>query len=67
MRDGVMPALKAARTALTCPRVNETMDNFACGLSLNDNRFEIDSSGVIAWTFGGNLPRFGERAKRRRR
>jgi hypothetical protein len=30
--DGLMPALNAARTALTCPRVNETVATSACCL-----------------------------------
>jgi hypothetical protein len=28
--DGLMPALSAARTALTCPRFNETFATSAC-------------------------------------
>jgi hypothetical protein len=30
--DGLMPALNAARTALTCPRVNETVAASTCCL-----------------------------------
>jgi len=49
--------LKAARTALTCPRVNETVANAACRLSLDDDRFGIGTSGAFACTLGSNLPR----------
>ena len=55
MRDGVMPTLKAARTALICPLVNEAVS--ACRLTLDDKRFGIDASGVVARIPGGNLPR----------
>jgi hypothetical protein len=57
IRDGVIPALKAARTALTCPRVNETVANAACRLSLDDDRFGIGTSLAFACTLGSNLPR----------
>jgi hypothetical protein len=57
MRDGDMPALKAARTALTCPRVNETVANSACRLSFDGDRFGIDPSGVFGRMLGWNLPR----------
>src|SRR5215472_10447404 len=33
MREGVMPALKVARTALTWPRVNATLDSSGCPCS----------------------------------
>ena len=55
--DGLMPALSAARTALTCPRVNETFATSACRLSLDDNCFRTGSSVGFGWTVGGNLPR----------
>ena len=32
INDGLMPALNAARTALTCPRVNETVATSTCRL-----------------------------------
>jgi hypothetical protein len=57
IRDGVMPALEAARTALICPRVSETVAKSACRLFLDDERFNTGSSGVFAWTLGGDLPR----------
>src|SRR6516164_8241464 len=40
MREGVIPALKAARTALTCPRVNATLGSCGC-------RRSGDSSVVV--------------------
>src|SRR5262245_3610408 len=40
MREGVIPALKAARTALTWPRVNATLDSSGC-------RRSGDSSVVV--------------------
>src|ERR1700692_287487 len=55
--DGLIPALVAARTALTCPRVNETFDTSACRLSLDDHCFRTGSSVGFGWTRGGNLPR----------
>ena len=57
IRDGVMPALKAARTALICPRGSETVAKSACCLFLADERFDTGSSGVFACTLGGGLPR----------
>jgi hypothetical protein len=53
--DGVMPASKAARTALTCPRANETFVNSARRLSFDDDR--SGSTGGFGLTLGGNLPR----------
>jgi hypothetical protein len=38
--DGLMPALNAARTALTCPRVN-VVGSTCRGLSIGDERFVI--------------------------
>jgi hypothetical protein len=55
--DGLIPALVAARTALTCPRVNETFDTSACRLSLDDHCFRTGSSVGFGWTRGDNLPR----------
>jgi hypothetical protein len=52
--DGLIPALSAARTALTCPRVNESS---ACPLSLDDDCFATGSSVGFGWALGGNLPR----------
>src|SRR5215831_2972404 len=43
MREGVIPALKAARTALTWPRVNATLGS--CGY-----RRSGDSSVVVDWS-----------------
>ena len=40
MREGVIPAFKAARTALTWPRVNATLGSFGC-------RRSGDSSVVV--------------------
>ena len=64
---GVIPALKAARTAFTCPRVNETSATWACRrLSLDGDRFGAGSGRTFnrwckvcksASTAGGNLPR----------
>jgi len=54
--DGVMPALKDARTALTCPRVNEIVVNSARRLSFDDDG-RSGSTGGLGLTFGGNLPR----------
>ena len=53
--DGVMPALKDARTALTCPRVNETVVNSGWRLFFDDDR--SGSSGGFGLMLGGNLPR----------
>jgi hypothetical protein len=55
--DGLMPALSAARTALTCPGVSETVATSARRLSLDDDRFATDSPGAPGWPLGGNLPR----------
>jgi hypothetical protein len=55
--DGLIPALSAARTALTCPRVNETFPNSACRLSLDDDCFGTGSSVEFGRTLGSNLPR----------
>ena len=64
---GAMPALKAARTAFTCPRVNETSATWACRrLSVGGDRFGTRSGRTSnrwrkvcksASTPGGNLPR----------
>jgi hypothetical protein len=56
MSDGLMPALSAARTALICPRVNETVATSA-RRCLDDDRFATDPSGVFGWPLGGSLPR----------
>jgi hypothetical protein len=55
--DGLIPALVAARTALTCPRVNETFATSVCPLCLDDDCFVTGSSIGFGWAFGGNLPR----------
>jgi hypothetical protein len=55
--DGLIPALSAARTALTCPRVNETFASSACRLSLDDDYLRTGSSVGFGWTLGDNLPR----------
>jgi hypothetical protein len=55
--DGLIPALSAARTALTCPRVNETFATSACCLSLDDDCFATGSSVGFGSALGGNLPR----------
>jgi hypothetical protein len=55
--DGLMPALSAARTALTCPRVNETFATLACRLCLDDDCFAAGSFVGFGWALGGNLPR----------
>jgi hypothetical protein len=55
--DGLMPALSAARTALTCPRVNETFAASVCPLCLDDDCFAADSFVGFGWALGGNLPR----------
>jgi hypothetical protein len=50
-----MPALNAARTALICPTVNETVATSTCRLwSVRDDRFGTDSSDS---TLGGDMPR----------
>jgi len=53
IRDGVIPALYAAWTALICPRVNEPVGN-STGPLRHDARF--GSSGGFGSTFGRNLP-----------
>jgi hypothetical protein len=55
--DGLIPALVAARTALTCPRVNETFAISVCPLCLDDDCFATGSSVGFGWALGGNLPR----------
>ena len=54
IRDDLMPALNAARTAFTCPRVNETVAASTCrlweDLSVRDER-------LVVCSVGGNLPR----------
>jgi hypothetical protein len=55
--DGLIPALVAARTALTCPRVNETFATSVCPLCLDDDCFATGSSVGFGWALGGNLPR----------
>jgi hypothetical protein len=55
--DGLTPALSAARTALSCPRVNETVVTSARRLSPDDDCFRTGSSVAFGWTLGGNLPR----------
>ena len=53
--DGLMPALKAARTALICPRVSDTVATSPCRrCSVREDRFGTDSS---AWPIAGALPR----------
>ena len=53
-----MPALSAARTALTCPRVNETFVASACSLSLDDDCIGTDASVELGQTLvGSNRPR----------
>jgi hypothetical protein len=50
-----MPALKAARTALICPRVSDTVPGSSCRLwSVREDRFGTDSS---TWPIDGDLPR----------
>jgi hypothetical protein len=52
IRDGVMPALKAARTALTCPRVNETATGSGCrfagGLSVGMDHLPLRFASASA-------------------
>jgi hypothetical protein len=55
--DGLIPALVAARTALTCPRVNETFATSVCPLCLDDDCFATGSSVGFGWALGGNRPR----------
>src|SRR6202023_3833292 len=55
--DGLMPALSAARTALTCPRVNETFATLACRWSFDGDCFRTDSSVEFGWMLGSNRPR----------
>jgi hypothetical protein len=55
--DGLIPALVAARTALTCPRVNETFATSVCSLCLDDDCFATGSFVGFGWALGGNLPR----------
>jgi hypothetical protein len=55
--DGLIPALVAARTALTCPRVNEDFMTSACPLSLDGDCFWTDASFAVGHALGGNLPR----------
>jgi hypothetical protein len=56
--DGLMPALSAARTALTWPRVNETFATSACSLCLDDDCFGTDASVELGQTLvGSNRPR----------
>src|SRR5207237_6749320 len=55
--DDLIPALVAARTALTCPRVNETFAISVCPLCLDDDCFATGSSVGFVSALGGNLPR----------
>jgi hypothetical protein len=55
--DGLIPALVAARTALTCPRVNETFATSACRWSFDGDCFRTDSSVGFGWMLGNNRPR----------
>jgi hypothetical protein len=65
--DGLIPALVAARTALTlvaartaltCPRVNEDFTTSACPLSLDGDCFWTDASFAVGHTLvGSNRPR----------
>ena len=56
--DGLMPALSAARTALTWPRVNETFATSACSLCFDDDCFGTDASVELGQTLvGSNRPR----------
>jgi hypothetical protein len=56
--DGLIPALVAARTALTCPRVNEDFTTSACPLSLDGDCFWTDASFAVGHTLvGSNWPR----------
>src|SRR5260370_19417397 len=55
--DGLIPALVAARTALTCPRVNETFVASACPLCLDGDCFWTGSSVGFGSALAGNLPR----------
>lgn len=54
IKDGLMPALNAARTALICPRGNETVATSCRLWSVRDDRFGTDSSNS---PLGGDLPR----------
>src|SRR5262249_18962147 len=55
MREGVIPALKAARTALTWPRVNATLGSCGCRRS-GDSSVVVDCSdarcSVPIWVVG---------------
>jgi hypothetical protein len=55
--DGLIPALVAARTALTCPLVNETFAPSACRWSFDGDCFRTDSSVGFGWMLGNNRPR----------
>jgi hypothetical protein len=56
--DGLMPALSAARTALTWPRVNETFATSVCSLCLDDDCFGTGASVELGKTLvGSNRPR----------
>ena len=55
IREGVMPALKAARTAFTCPRVNESATASGChlgegleGLSVGEDRLPLRFASASA-------------------
>jgi hypothetical protein len=54
IKGGLMPALNAARTALICPRGNETVATSCRLWSVRDDRFGTDSSNS---PLGGDLPR----------
>ena len=54
IKDGLMPALNAARTALICPRGNETVATSCRLWSVRDDRFGTDSSNS---PLGGDLLR----------
>jgi hypothetical protein len=56
--DGLIPALVAARTALTRPRVNEAFTTSACPLSLDGDCFWTDASFAVGHALvGSNRPR----------
>ena len=55
--DGLMPALTAARTAFTCPRVNEIFANSACRWSFDGDCFRTNSSVEFGGMLGSNRPR----------
>jgi hypothetical protein len=60
MRDGVMPALKAARTALSCPRVNEAVRISDCRLRTVLTALRMSASWSISSMLGKYLIAFYE-------